>query len=228
MKKLFAHIFCPLIPFSGPRQRLRMRLLHPVEYAWRKANPHNTTTLGRVTNSRVITVGRGTYGQLNIESPSDDDIKIVIGNFCSIGPDVHFILASEHPYRGFSTYPFKVKLGLQKYEAKSKGDIIVDDDVWFGRGVIVNSGVHIGRGAIIASGTIVVHDIEPYSIVGGNPAKHIKYRFPEKIRKKLMQIDFANLDTDKIKQHIDIAYQELTENNIDSIIQTVTKQKDKR
>lgn len=186
-------------------------------------NPHNDTSVGYMSSSAVVKVGRGTYGQLNVQAPSTEKVKLVIGNYCSIGQDVFFILASEHPYRGFSTFPFKSMLGIQKLEAKSKGDIIVGDDVWIGRGVIINSGVNIGRGAIIASGAVVARDVEPYSIVGGNPAKHIKYRFSEPIREKLMKIDFENLDLDVIKKNIDVAYTELTEENVDEVLKVLTK-----
>ena len=228
MKKFFVRVICMFIPFSKYRRDFRQRKLYPRDYNWRCKNKHNSTILGDVSESAVITVGRGTYGKLNVESYCDNNIKLVIGNYCSIGPNVQFILASEHPYHGFSTYPFRVKLGLQEYEATSKGDIIIDDDVWIGYGVIINSGVHIGRGAIIASGAVVVKDVEPYSIVGGNPARHIKYRFSEKIRKKLMGIDFANLDTNKIANNIDIAYTELTEENIDEIIKFIKNKKGKQ
>lgn len=228
MKRVFVNFFAFLIPFPNTRRQIREKLLHPKQYEWKQKNLHNFTTLGVATNPNVITVGRGTYGVLNVEAPSNEKAKLVIGNFCSIGPNVHFILASEHPYHGFSTYPFKVKLGLQQYEAKSKGDIIVDDDVWIGHGVIINSGVHIGRGAIVASGAVVVKDVEPYCIVGGNPAKQIKYRFADNIRKKLMKIDFANLNTDEIAKNSDVAYMEITEDNVDKIIETITQRKGKK
>jgi len=222
MKRIIAKIICSFIPFPKVRRRLRLKITNPKQYRWSRLNSHNYTILGSFTNPDVITVGRGTYGELNVESASNENVKLVIGNFCSIGPDVHFILASEHPYLGISTYPFKVKLGLQKYEAKSKGNIIVGDDVWFGRGVIVNSGVTIGQGAIIASGAVVVKDVEPYAIVGGNPAKIIKYRFPKEIREKLLSdLDFSKLDENWIKNNISKVYAELTDKNIDTTIKKI-------
>lgn len=225
MKKILAAIVCMFIVNPESRRRVRKRFTNPKQYRWECANPHNKTTLGCVSNPKMISVGRGTYGPLNVQSPSEEKVMLRIGHYCSIGPDVWFILASEHPYKGFSTYPFKSQLGLQRLDAKSKGDIIVGDDVWFGRGVIVNSGVSIGRGAIIASGAVVVHDVEPYSIVGGNPARHIKYRFPEKIREKLMKIDFETLDMDVLRKNIDAVYEELTEENVDMILAKITEKK---
>lgn len=191
------------------------------EDVWRKLNPHNKTFRVNKFDCSKVVVGKGTYGGLSVETYSDGNEKLIIGNYCSIGPDVRFVLASEHPYKGVSTYPFKVQLGLQKKEAVTKGDIVIGDDVWIGIGVIINSGVHIGQGAVIASGAVVVKDVEPYSIVGGNPARHIKYRFSENIRNKLLAIDFSLLDETRIIEHINAVYEELTEQNVDEIIKQI-------
>ena len=66
---------------------------------------------------------------------------------------------------------------IQSTEAFGKGDIIVEDDVWIGYGAVIMSGVTIKQGAVIAAGSVVVKDVPAYSIVGGAPAKIIKYRF---------------------------------------------------
>jgi len=189
---------------------------------WRAANAHNETSPQVEFDFDKVTVGKGTYGSLYVLSHSNESAKLQIGNYVSIAPEVRFILASEHPYKGFSTYPFKVKFGLQEREAHSKGDIIVEDDVWIGLGSIICSGVRIGQGAIVAAGSVVVKDVEPYSIVGGNPAKLIKYRFEKTIRKKLLQVDFSKLDRQKIIDNIDLVYTPLTAENIDKILQTLT------
>ena len=167
-----------------------------------------------------VIVGKKSYGNIYVESWSDD-VKLVIGNYVSIGPNVHFILSSEHPYTGISTYPFKVRLGLQKFEATNKGNIVVDDDVWIGLGAIICSGVHIGQGAVIAAGAVVTKDVEPYSIVSGNPARHIKYRFGENIRKELMSLDFSKLDEQKIIDNIDAVYTKLTDDNVKDILNKI-------
>lgn len=196
---------------------------HSVFEIWRQLNPHNETVLVRdCIDFSKITVGKATYGALDVETASDLPFSLRIGNYCSIGPHVHFILASEHPYCALSTFPFKVKLGLQQREATSKGNITVDDDVWIGFGAIICSGVHIGKGAVIAAGSVVVKDVEPYAIVGGNPAKLIKYRFDKLVREKLLSIDLSSIDFSVHKHHIDLIYTPLTPQNVDSIIASLT------
>lgn len=202
--------------FSYHPRRLNPRKL------WRKFNAHNDTQNANGFDISYVQVGIGSYGPLNVEMNSDAPVKLRIGNYVSIGPDVRFILASEHPYTGFSTYPFKVKFGLQEREAQSKGDIVVADDVWIGLGAIICSGVHIGQGAIIAAGSVVTKDVEPYAIVGGNPAQLIKYRFEPEIREKLLRVDFSKLDKAQICKYIDLVYTPLTTENVDKILHTLT------
>lgn len=185
---------------------------------WRTKNSHNRTYLYKNTCVDDIRVGVGSYGILNVENANPGKAKLLIGSYVSIGPDVHFILTSEHPYKGLSTYPFKFMFHGCVPEAVSKGDIVIEDDVWIGLGVIINSGVRVGQGSIIASGSVVVKDVEPYSIVGGNPAKFIKYRFSDTIIEKLKRVNYAKLCDEKIKNDIDLLYTEITEDNVDEIL----------
>ncbi len=88
---------------------------------------------------------------------------------------------------------------------------------------MILSGVTIGKGAIVAAGSTVTRDVEPYSIVGGNPAKHIKYRFSSQIREKLLKFNFEELDNEMINKNIDLLYTELTEDNIDKLFSLLKK-----
>ena len=185
---------------------------------WRMANAHNRTTVTGDFDIRRVSVGRGTYGELDVEIFDEGDSRLEIGHYCSIGPDVHFILASEHPYDRLSTFPFKVKLGFAACEATSKGSIVVGDDVWIGLGAIIGSGVKIGQGAVIAAGSVVVKDVEPYAIVGGNPARHIKYRFGESVRSRLMRIDFSRLDEGRAADWLALMDMSVDETTVERVI----------
>ena len=157
---------------------------------WRLKNKHNDTWLVNKTETqKLLRVGKRTYGGLYVHW-SNDNNKVVIGNYCSIADDVTFIVSSDHPSNLVSTFPFKIMcLQSRKSESISKGDIIVEDDVWIGYGATIMSGVHIGQGAIVASRALVTHDVPPYAIVGGVPAKVIKYRFPNETSALYRPID---------------------------------------
>lgn len=101
--------------------------------------------------------------------------------------------------------------------AVAKGNIVVEDDVWIGENAIISSGVKIGQGAIVAAGAVVTKDVEPYAIVGGNPAKIIKFRFNENIREKLMKMNLdeilekAKCDVDFLSLHTVLTEKKLSE-----------------
>ena len=116
------------------------------------------------------------------------------------------MLSSDHAAGNISTFPFRVKYGFSDYEALSKGDIVVDDDVWIGYGATILSGVHIGQGAIVAAGAVVAKDVPPYAVVGGVPAKVIKYRFGPEIIGELLKVDYSQLSDDMVRKHIDELY----------------------
>lgn len=168
---------------------------------WRKMNPHNFTSISFEVDPKKVLVGNGTYGELIIYNNGTDSV-VKIGHYCSIGPNVTFLVGAEHEMNQISTYPFKTMILKEGEEATSKGDIVVDDDVWIGYGSIILSGVHIGQGAVIAAGSIVTKDVEPYAIVAGNPARILKYRFEKDLIDKLLSIDFEKLNEKKIKDSI--------------------------
>lgn len=119
------------------------------------------------------------------------------------------MLSADHPTDLLSTYPYKVKLLNQPLEGVSKGDIVVGDDVWFGFRSTIMSGVHIGQGAIIAAGAVVTKDVPPYAIVGGVPAKIIRYRFVNEVISELMKVDFEKVDRSYCEKNIEQMYSQI-------------------
>lgn len=174
---------------------------------WRKRNRHNYTIAVNCFNPDTVKVGKMTYGELNIRHFGNPYEKVEIGSFCSIAQGCVFLTGGEHELYTLSTYPFKTKIGLAEYEENScKGKIIIGDDVWIGYGCTILSGVHIGQGAVIAAGTVVNKDVPPYAIVGGVPARIIKYRFDMDIVNNMKKLDYNKLRLDLIKKNVDELY----------------------
>lgn len=121
--------------------------------------------------------------------------KLIIGKFCAIAKGVKFIMnGANHLTSGFSTYPFYIfGHGWQAAAPKPgdlpyKGDTVVGNDVWLGYDAMLMPGVTVGSGAIVASRSVVTADVPPYAVVGGNPARVIKYRFDPATIEQLLTI----------------------------------------
>lgn len=187
---------------------------------WRRLNKHNNTYALDLFPLSTVEVGRYSYGGLKVLT-FGEGYKVKIGDFCSIGPNVLFVLKADHSIDTISTFPFKVKVLGEKAEAISKGDIILDDDVWIGANVTVLSGVHIGQGAVVAAGAVVNSDVPPYAVIGGVPAKIIKYRFDESIIAKLISVNYRTVTEDKMRSNIDYFYLPITTDNCDGLIHKI-------
>ncbi len=117
---------------------------------------------------------------------------------------------ANHRMDGFSTYPFNIfGEGWEKHtptlnQLPFKGDTIIGNDVWVGMDTVIMPGINIGDGAIVAAKSVITKDVEPYTIVGGNPAQKIKERFPEQIINKLLEIQWWDLNIEIISDHIDV------------------------
>ena len=182
-------------------------------------------------------IGKRTYfnGRLGKYSYIGDDCRINanIGRFCSISSNVKTI-EGRHPIKFISTSPVfyskekqcgysfvekKYFEEIQYANVEEKKACIIGNDVWIGENVLIKSGVTVGNGAIIAMGAVVVHNVEPYSIVGGIPARIIKRRFSKEKIKELEELQWWNKSEDTIKKYIDLFNREITNESNLSVLQ---------
>ena len=134
--------------------------------------------------------------------------RLIIGKFCSIACGTKFLFNSaNHTLKSLSTYTFPLfyeDWNLEKSNITTawdnKGDIIIGNDVWIGYEAIIMAGVHVGNGAIIAAHAVVTKDVQPYTIVGGVPARFIRKRFNEEIIQELEKLKWWNWPIEKIRR----------------------------
>ena len=151
--------------------------------------------------------------------------SLIIGKFVQIAHGVRFITSSaNHKMSGFSTYPFNTFMMTPQTtseditamfeDAQNRGDTVVGNDVWIGMNVVLMPGVKIGDGAIIGANSVVTKNVEPYTVVGGNPATIIKKRFDEQTIDTLLNIKWWDWSIEKIEKNIDV----ITGNDLDALI----------
>jgi acetyltransferase-like isoleucine patch superfamily enzyme len=175
-------------------------------------------------NDPNVEIGDFTYGLPNILHWGEG-AKLVIGKYCSIAEGVTIFLGGNHRVDWITTYPFnsiehfKDQGQFIKGHPATKGDIIIGNDVWIGRGAVIMSGVTIGSGAVIAAGSVVSKNVQPYAIVGGNPAKHIRFRFSEEEIDTLLELKWWDLDEDAVRQIIPV----LSSNNFEQLQMAVPR-----
>ena len=159
----------------------------------------------------LVECGEFTYGIPNVHQ-WDNKTRLKVGKFCSIGGGVNILLGGEHHHEWITTYPFDVF--LDGGVAKSKGDVIIGNDVWIGDFVTILSGVRIGDGVVIGAGAVVTKDVQAYEIVGGNPAKHIKWRFGRmRDAVSVWKLEWWNWPLEKIAEALPV----LTSGDVDEL-----------
>ena len=135
--------------------------------------------------------------------------RLIIGRFCAIARGVKFIMnGANHRMSGISTYPFQIfgngweKVMPRPDELPYKGDTVIGNDVWIGYNSLIMPGVRIGNGAIVSSRSVVVSDVAPYTVVGGNPARAIRQRFDAQAVAVLEQIAWWDWPIEKLTLHL--------------------------
>jgi len=194
---------------------------------WRQKNRHNYTMPCSNYPLDIVSVGKMSYGWLNVSAFGNPDEKLIIGDYVSIAGNVKFVLGGNHQIYSITTYPLYSKLIALAtvLDAQTKGSIIIENEVWIGTGSIILSGVRIGKGAIIAAGSVISSDVPAYAIVAGNPAKIIKYRFNEDLRNALITFSISQIEENTIKDNITEFYKPLDLNIVEKIkklVQTKT------
>ena len=168
----------------------------------------NSKGISYTVKKSKVTVGKYSYGHktLNIiEYGSGTDLYI--GKFTSIAPGVKvFLDYGGHNTSLMSSYPFQHLYNdvfngkeFSNTNGKNKGDVVIGNDVWIGMDTLILNGVKINDGSIIGANSLITKDVQPYEFVGGNPAKHIKFRFDKEIIKLLLELKWWDLDDKVIK-----------------------------
>lgn len=176
---------------------------------WR--NPHNQTDihLAELAKRHGFDIGAYSYGRPKVRFPESGS-KLTIGRFCSIADKVEILLGGNHRTDWATTYPFSALRALwpgapetEEYH-ESRGNVTIGHDVWLGSGATILSGITIGHGAVVAAQALVTRDVPPYAIVGGNPAKIIRYRFDEDTIAALLDARWWDLPRERIASLIDL------------------------
>jgi virginiamycin A acetyltransferase len=147
-------------------------------------------------------VGEWSYGSPSVLTWGEG-ATLVVGRFCAFAQGVVILLGGEHRTDWITTYPFNVMFpDAARFQGhpRAKGDVVIGCDVWVGRDALILSGVAIGNGAVVAARSVVTRDVAPYSIVAGNPARHVRFRFPEETIAALQAIAWWDWPLERIKE----------------------------
>lgn len=174
----------------------------------------------------TVTVGKYTYGHNSMTVHQwNEGYSLTIGSYCSMGGNTTIYLGGNHRSDWITTFPFghvaSIPVGPIEGHPVSNGDVVIGNDVWIGTNVTIMSGITIGHGAIIATNAHVVKDVDPYTIVGGNPARTIKKRFTDEVIEQLLQLAWWDASEELLTQHYLQLCQPPNVENIKSLIKLI-------
>ncbi|HZG33490.1 MAG TPA: type B chloramphenicol O-acetyltransferase [Sphingopyxis sp.] len=194
-------------------------------------SPFKGVTLDKQVAQPNIRVGRFSYYSGYYHGHSFDDCarfilpdegadQLIIGSFCSIGSGAAFIMAGNQGHRNewISTFPFFWMPEVAAFAGAQNGylpagDTVVGHDVWIGSEAVVMPGVRIGDGAVIGTRAVVTRDVEPYTIVGGNPAAPIRKRFDDRRIALLLEMGWWDWPEERLRDAMPL----LTSGDVDAL-----------
>ena len=194
-------------------------------------SPFKGVTLDKQVTQPNIRVGRFSYYSGYYHGHSFDDCarfilpdegtdKLIIGSFCSIGSGAAFIMAGNQGHRNdwISTFPFFWMPEVPAFAGAQNGylpagDTVVGHDVWIGSEAVIMPGIRIGNGAVIGTRAVVTRDVEPYTIVGGNPAAPIRRRFDDRRVALLLEMGWWDWPDERLQRAMPL----LTSGDVDAL-----------
>jgi acetyltransferase-like isoleucine patch superfamily enzyme len=144
--------------------------------------------------------GYASYGTVEIGFDTDD-FELTIGNYCSIAGGVTCFNKAHHRTTGVSSFPFFEVYGIGHPCGYSKGNVAIGNDVWIGDGVLITGGITIGNGAVVAARSVVTKNVPAFAVVGGNPAKVLKFRFDEETQTLLTASKWWDKTIEELAPH---------------------------
>ena len=168
---------------------------------------HNIVTICRGEESKIILYGCHSYGIYGISIKSwGEGAHLYVGSYCSLGANLKVYLGGNHRTDWITTFPFghmhnDTFPSGRDHAAEhpvSNGHVIIESDVWIGESTTIMSGIRVGSGSVIAANSVVVKDVDPYSVVGGNPARFIKSRFSKEVIQQLLDLKWWNYPDHKV------------------------------
>lgn len=178
----------------------------------------NQAAFNRLKRAGRISYGAHSYGIPILKDYVYDETKLIVGNYSALSETSIVMLGGEHAVDRVTTYPHRI---VWRMEGAGKdgipvptGDTVIGSDVWLTQRTFVRSGVHIGDGAVIAAGAVVTKDVPPYAVVGGNPAKVLRFRHTEEQRAALLEIKWWDWTDEEVRDAVPL----LAGSDIDAFI----------